>query len=127
MYNSIVQMAVDDKVLTKKELLQRIEEVRLKYELTVQDHDLVLKELGVSKQQYLQFTQNQIGSVERKSDTASLMQCVVCLDARSDHVILPCMHLCLCGDCTPFYKTQHSDLLCPKCRTSVKTVTKVFM
>mmetsp|Transcript_26739 Transcript_26739/g.64795 ORF Transcript_26739/g.64795 Transcript_26739/m.64795 type:complete len:778 (-) Transcript_26739:324-2657(-) len=130
MYKSIIEMAVEDEVLTKTEL-EKISQVRLKHKLTLKDHELVLKEIGLSKQQYAQFTQNQLpsaakGTESKQSQQSDLMQCIVCLDARCDHVILPCMHMCLCGDCAPFYKEQQG-LKCPKCRQSVKSVVKVFM
>jgi len=129
LYKAIVEIAIADEVLTSDEL-KKIEDVRLKQGLSSYDHDLVLSELKITKQQYHQFTQNQLataGAEKKKEDVANLMTCVVCRDARSDHVLIPCMHLCLCGDCAPFYKAQQRGLNCPKCRTSVTDVLKVFI
>jgi Zinc finger, C3HC4 type (RING finger)/SPRY domain len=52
-------------------------------------------------------------------------ECVVCLDAKSDHIILPCMHLCLCIECAPLLQ-QAAHARCPKCRQDVGEVRKVY-
>ena len=49
------------------------------------------------------------------------LQCVICLDAKRDHVLLPCGHLCICGSCSP-----HLGLQCPVCRADVGSIHKVF-
>jgi len=144
MYKSIIEIAISDEVLTSKELGQ-IQTVRVKHSLTDQDHDLILQQIGISKEQYQQYTRNKLkyprnggygddgmyhatnNVEESKAAAAKLLTCVVCLDARSDHVVVPCMHLCLCGDCAPFYKQQQGNLACPKCRSKVETAMKVFL
>ena len=47
-------------------------------------------------------------------------ECVVCLDAEATHVVVPCGHICLCGDCTQ--NLPH----CPLCRTVVLQTMRVF-
>lgn len=47
-------------------------------------------------------------------------ECVVCLDAEATHVVVPCGHICLCGDCTQ--NLPH----CPLCRTAVLQTMRVF-
>ncbi len=127
MYKDMIEMAIDDKVITDEEM-KRIEKVRVKHELTQADHDGVLKSLGITRQQFAQFTRNKLsgGAVEGKDQEEDLMTCVVCMDARSDHVILNCMHLCLCGDCAPFLQSQIPGASCPKCRQNVTKIVKVF-
>lgn len=46
--------------------------------------------------------------------------CVVCMDAKSNHVLLPCGHLCLCETCATKVKT------CPACRAKIVSRTRVF-
>jgi len=135
-YKDVIEMAIEDEVLTKKEL-EKIDATRIRHGLSMRDHNVILKQLNVSEQQYLQFTQNRLqltsdakqgGQEKEEEDLASMLQCVVCLDARSSFVIIPCMHLCLCEGCSPFYLSQQAGTMkCPKCRVTVKTVTKVFM
>lgn len=47
--------------------------------------------------------------------------CCICLDGPPTHIILDCMHLCLCGGCTEGLKN------CPKCRAPVLAIKRVFM
>ncbi len=47
--------------------------------------------------------------------------CVVCMDKKVDSLILPCKHLCLCGDCGELVKE------CPVCRGAIaQLVTGIF-
>jgi len=48
--------------------------------------------------------------------------CVVCLTRRSNHVLSPCGHLCLCDCCVTKIRA-----VCPKCRVPVAFKTKVFL
>ena len=52
--------------------------------------------------------------------------CVVCMDERKQHVMVPCMHMCVCEACAqrPLdAQTPH----CPVCRTPVNHSTRVFI
>ena len=51
--------------------------------------------------------------------------CVVCMDARKQHVMMPCMHMCVCEACARRLldaQTPH----CPVCRTPAERTTRVF-
>jgi len=51
-------------------------------------------------------------------------ECVICCSSVSTHIILPCLHLCICGDCA---KTAERRLdKCPNCRTKIKSVKRVY-
>lgn len=50
--------------------------------------------------------------------------CVVCCDAEPDHIIMDCMHMCLCGVCVQHYKGTNA--VCPKCRSEVTEIKKIF-
>ena len=50
--------------------------------------------------------------------------CIVCLDGERDHVLIPCGHLCLCGDCAASYGADDAE--CPLCRKTVEMVVKTF-
>jgi len=47
--------------------------------------------------------------------------CVVCLDSSADHVVVPCMHMCLCERCSSRVSSE-----CPTCRAPITNIQKVF-
>lgn len=51
--------------------------------------------------------------------------CVICLDNKATHVLIPCGHLALCNDCA---KNRLSDLhnICPLGRCVFQDAIKVF-
>jgi hypothetical protein len=58
----------------------------------------------------------------KQIEDSKVQQCLVCMDAPSNMIISPCMHLCLCAVCangTNFDK-------CPKCRGRIECVKKVY-
>jgi hypothetical protein len=55
---------------------------------------------------------------------AEEMQCVVCMDAPKDRIVLPCMHLCACGPCAQ--RLLELDASCPVCRGPVERMAQVF-
>ena len=51
--------------------------------------------------------------------------CVVCIDAATDHAVIPCGHVCLCSTCGPrLARTRHAR--CPICREPVQSLQKLF-
>jgi len=59
------------------------------------------------------------------SGSSSLVsECVVCLIEGKDTAILPCRHLCLCGDCARIIKRQ-SPPRCPVCRAQVESTVRI--
>jgi hypothetical protein len=61
---------------------------------------------------------------EPPKDTTSSAQCVVCLDAQVDTILLTCGHACMCGGCA-----EAVDGTCPMCRESFAPtdVKKMFL
>jgi hypothetical protein len=53
-------------------------------------------------------------------------QCVVCMDAPKDHILVPCGHQCVCEACAEKLMKARSAL-CPFCRTPISTTVKVFV
>mmetsp|Transcript_32975 Transcript_32975/g.77058 ORF Transcript_32975/g.77058 Transcript_32975/m.77058 type:complete len:185 (-) Transcript_32975:1246-1800(-) len=47
-------------------------------------------------------------------------ECVVCLAAPADHVLVPCGHNCVCEDCCGIISS------CPICRAAVERTLRVF-
>jgi hypothetical protein len=51
--------------------------------------------------------------------------CVVCIDAATDHAVIPCGHVCLCSTCGPrLARTRHAR--CPICREPVQSLQKIL-
>ena len=51
--------------------------------------------------------------------------CCTCLEKRSDHILLPCKHLCVCGGCLD--QINIGDRRCPICRSPVDSSLSVFV
>ena len=52
--------------------------------------------------------------------------CVICLSRAKTHVILPCMHKCVCAECSRLISSKPLDASCPMCRGGVQLVARVF-
>lgn len=48
--------------------------------------------------------------------------CVICNDNTINHMVMPCAHICLCGDCV-----ANVNKLCPICRGPAESIIKVFV
>jgi len=91
----------------------------------------VLKTLGVTKQQFEQLKKNaltrerQLREAQRKLDNDDFNEeCVVCLDARPNHIILDCGHLALCEECAHLFRKPDSK--CPSCRAPIRKILKTY-
>lgn len=49
--------------------------------------------------------------------------CVICQDDKKDHVIIPCMHLCICGGCA----RESGIKECPLCMKPFTSIKRVYM
>jgi hypothetical protein len=73
----------------------------------------------------LQQMDAQLGVVAPAPQVEQEALCVVCMDERKQHAMVPCMHMCLCEACAQRLldvRTPH----CPVCRTPVERSTRVF-
>ena len=73
----------------------------------------------------MQQVQAQLGVVAPAPQVEEEALCVVCMDERKQHVMVPCMHVCVCEACALRLldaQTPH----CPVCRTPVERTTRVF-
>ena len=54
---------------------------------------------------------------ERKRLPAqSVFPCRCCRADVSDHIVLPCLHLCLCEGCATQHRSPKGEVQCPVCR-----------
>jgi hypothetical protein len=70
----------------------------------------------------MQQLQAQLGVVPPPAEDAL---CVVCLDARKDHAIVPCGHMCVCGPCAAMLN-QAGHPSCPVCRGPITSTMRMF-
>lgn len=61
---------------------------------------------------------------ERLRVFAQERECVVCLDAEREVMLLPCRHMCVCTPCAD--QLQHTKMTCPVCSNSISASEKVF-
>jgi len=75
----------------------------------------------------MQEMQAQLGVVtEAASAVEDETLCLVCMDERKQHVMVPCMHVCVCEACA-MRLLEAQTPLCPVCRTPVEKTSRVFI
>jgi len=109
-YKDVLKISMADKAITPEED-QLLQQIRTKLKISDEEHKQILTEFGYDERQF---------EALKKSETGR--ECVICLDAQSTHIIIPCMHICLCENCAKIY--DKSD--CPKCRTKVDKISKTY-
>lgn len=66
---------------------------------------------------------DQDGAVQDVDDNSGI--CVVCLDAESTHLFIPCGHRCVCAADAELLRRQGGS--CPVCRQHVEGILRVYM
>ena len=96
-----------------------------KLSISLESHKQQVKKLEEQLTQLQQLQQLQhednVQNVDVINDDKT---CVICMDNKKDHVIVPCGHACLCGDCVEMFKDGQQK--CPLCKADIMTVTKVY-
>lgn len=116
-YEGILQMALADDRVTVPEL-ELLKRMQLQFDITDRQHVEALKRIGISEQDWERM--KEAGASEETQGAAVREECIICLDRVADHVILDCMHLCLCKECSASIK------ICPCCRQTVASIQKVY-
>jgi hypothetical protein len=79
-----------------------------------------LEEQAAALTLQLQQVQTQLGVPPlAPAPDAEETQCVVCMDAPKNRVVLPCMHMCVCEACAQL-------LRCPVCRGPIERISQLF-
>ena len=113
------------------EVTSRIEEMERQKEAAVADEEyLTAAEIKRNIAELVQQREALERAVEREEDSDNaeeeselLNECVVCIDAPSTEIVVPCGHKCLCEACAE--RIQVGDL-CPVCRCEVLMKMTVF-
>jgi hypothetical protein len=82
------------------------------------EHQQALKHLGISQEKLE-------GMKKFQEEGKSVGECVVCLDKKRSHLIMPCMHFSLCEDCASDFAQANKK--CPVCSKPIQKVERVFM
>lgn len=125
MYAQMVRMALVQENITPA-AEKMLAETLMKLNLTEQHHKDVLLSLGISEESFESRKQHTasgavpapVGSSENDRD------CVICCDEPVTHVVMDCMHLCLCAGCADHMSKSKHD--CPICRGSIREVRRIF-
>jgi hypothetical protein len=106
----------------KKDIWERFTEKKAAWGINRNDHTAALREIKMDSSGFssLKASLNDTQALEQMF----VGECVVCLDAPADHVLMECMHMCLCKDCAKSFKKGKS---CPICSKSVTRSKRVYM
>jgi hypothetical protein len=74
----------------------------------------------------LQQMDTRLGNEVPAPQVEDQMLCVVCLDERKQHAMVPCMHMCACEACAQRLLAAPAPH-CPVCRTPIERSTRVFV
>jgi len=74
------------------------------------------------KKKYEKELEEKRANIKQALNTIPLnKKCAICLNYPKTHIIVPCGHKCVCGDCKDKIKDS-----CPICRQQIETIIKVF-
>ena len=54
-------------------------------------------------------------------------QCVICKSEKSNNIIIPCGHQCLCDACSKDILDPVDDKNCPYCQTLITSIHRVYV
>jgi hypothetical protein len=97
------------------EEMEQVKQYRERNKITTADHAETLKEIGVSLTRF--------DGLKRFEGKAAA-ECVICLDKPKDHILTPCMHLCICHDCVPNLQKQGK---CPMCTKKIQQILRIYL
>eukprot|EP00485_Elphidium_margaritaceum_P022513 CAMPEP_0202711158 /NCGR_PEP_ID=MMETSP1385-20130828/23018_1 /ASSEMBLY_ACC=CAM_ASM_000861 /TAXON_ID=933848 /ORGANISM="Elphidium margaritaceum" /LENGTH=446 /DNA_ID=CAMNT_0049370833 /DNA_START=7 /DNA_END=1344 /DNA_ORIENTATION=- len=85
-----------------------------------EDDEKKIVEETEEKENQLQLEVMTEGDVKEEvdGDDDDSMLCIVCLDGARDHVLIPCGHIAVCGECKKEYNEGNAE--CPLCRQTVQ-------
>jgi len=116
-YKDLLKSALEDKKTITPDEDRLLTALREKLKISDDEHAKLLKEIGISQDDY-----------DKARDFESqegVNTCVVCMDAAASHIILDCMHMCLCPGCAASF-LQKRQKHCPKCRSDIRDIRKTF-
>jgi len=106
-----------------------VAEQREKTGVTPQEHNEVLKVLGVDPRDVDPTHETRGAAAKSKQvDDDAQSGCVICLDAPPELACVPCGHVCLCSACAQALTlTDSFRFKCPVCRIKVQCTMRVYL
>lgn len=118
LYLEFLRGIVSDPVITSVET-QRIDDYKQQRNLSKTDHLNTIKKLGFNEDTF-----DKMKNFD-EPDTNDNDECLVCYEPPKDHMIKPCNHVCLCGECADEYKEFGDDGKCPLCDKQIKDIVQI--
>jgi len=101
--------------------MEQIKELKEVADVSHYEHVQVLRKINISEDTFESMKEE---GQKRTLKAALVAECSECKTDVPDHVILDCMHLCLCGKCAPAFILSKKG--CPRCKRPVSSVRKLF-
>ncbi len=115
-HEKLNKSAAEIRTLEIKEYHRRMEQIRAE--------ERRLKYQREEQQRAKQMIPEEINApVQREDHEENETECIICMDARRNVVVLPCKHLMFCSLCT---NKSSIGKPCPYCRTMIESVLNVF-
>merc|ERR1712098_522228 len=70
--------------------------------------------------------EQEINKINFTDELPEAPECVVCMNKPSTHICVPCGHKCLCDGSGEMPCHDYAGAKCPKCRTDISAIIKVF-
>jgi len=115
-YKGMLNAMMVDKLNGAK--LANLEEFRKKHGISADQHNKVLKSLGLTPQQFADMKR----AAERNDTTAadSETECIICLSRPRQIAFVSCGHVATCVQCTEGLS------VCPVCRKTITSTMRIF-
>jgi hypothetical protein len=118
-YREYIRGLIVDGVIDNAELVQ-LENYRRERGITELQHATVLRDLNISAEQFKALIP------DTSESTSNEMECTICMENRKDHMVMDCMHLCVCEKCAEdVLKEAHPK--CPLCSGQIREIRKIFL
>jgi len=116
-YKDLLKSALEDKDTITPDEDRLLTNLREKLKITDDEHSRLLEEIGLTQEAY--------DKARDYENMPGVNTCVVCMDAPASHIILDCMHMCLCPTCSGSF-LQQKQKHCPKCRADIRDIRKTY-
>jgi len=116
LYTEYLRGIISDPRINATEV-QRIDAYREQRNISEDDHKKALETLKLDEERF--------DKMKTFEETQQSDECLVCYEPPRDHMIIPCHHVCLCGDCAAEYKEQE-DGKCPLCDSGIEDIRQIY-
>ncbi len=127
-YTAFLSTLLVDGYITPSEV-KKIEVQRNHSDVSDSEHRQILISLGVAGGESGSAWSKMISDGQARAEKLEVSSdCAHCHNVKhqlvTDHIVMDCMHLCLCEECAPIYMKPNSK--CPKCGRPARKVVKTF-